>query len=212
MTDAHNFELIRSHRRSVSIEINLKGKVIVKAPLFLPSFIINKFVRDKSEWITRKLKSLPVLPRKNTGALTEGDEILFLGKMYKIEAGNYKSITLKDKLYFPKALMFRIQKEITGWYISQAKKIITERVVYYSSLMKKEYRSIAFSDTISKWGSCTPDNRLQFNWRLIMSPILVLDYVVVHELTHTTEKNHRSKFWKEVAIYKPAYKQYVKWL
>lgn len=149
---------------------------------------------------------------KDPDKIGEGDEFLYMGNIYKFHIGNYKEITFSDKLYFPEFLMFRARKEITQWYINKARKVITGRVKYYSALMKKNYKSISYSDTISKWGSCKGDNSLQFNWRLIMSPILVIDYVVVHELAHTTEKNHGKKFWKIVEEYKPAYKQYIKWL
>lgn len=212
MTDLPDFELIRSHRHSLSLQITLKGKLVVKAPYLIPMFLINRFVQERRDWILKHLKSAKESQVKNSDELHPGDEFLYLGNTYKLQAGNYKEISVSDKLYFPNFLMFRVKKEINEWYIRQAKKIITHRVIYYASLMKKKYVSISYSDTISKWGSCSADNRLQFNWRLIMSPIIVLDYVVVHELVHTTEKNHRRNFWKEVEKYKPAYKQYIKWL
>lgn len=81
-----------------------------------------------------------------------------------------------------------------------------------SKKMNTKYKSIRFSDTFSKWGTCFPDNSLQSNWRLIMTPITVINYVVVHELAHTTEKNHGSRFWNKVSLYTPAYKQHRKWL
>ncbi|OGG15479.1 hypothetical protein A3D77_06540 [Candidatus Gottesmanbacteria bacterium RIFCSPHIGHO2_02_FULL_39_11] len=207
-----DFELIRSHRSSLSLQINLHGKLVVKAPHLMPMFLINRFVNEKSEWIDKHLKGVQKSYVNRLEEMQEGNEFLYLGNLYKLEIGNYKEVTVGDKLYFPKFLSFRLKKEVTEWYIRQAKKIITQRVIYYSAIMKKNYKSIIYSDTTSKWGSCSVDNRLQFNWRLIMSSILVLDYVVVHELVHTTEKNHRRKFWKEVEKYKPAYKQYIKWL
>jgi len=109
-------------------------------------------------------------------------------------------------------LLFRGKTELTNWYIQEAKRRITERVDFFSQRMNTTYRRISFSDTSSKWGSCFPDNALQFNWRLVMAPIIVIDYVVVHELAHTTEKNHGPKFWRIVASQKPAYKQHIQWL
>jgi len=135
--------------------------------------------------------------------------------VYKLKVGNYKNIHIDpptDGLNFPNFLIFRAKKELDSWYIKQAKEIITKRVEHYSKIMQTSYKNISFSDTKSKWGSCGPDNALQFNWRLIMAPPLVTDYVIVHELAHTIEKNHSRDFWKKVELYKPAYRQYRKWL
>ncbi len=66
--------------------------------------------------------------------------------------------------------------------------------------------------TKSQWGSCTHDNKLQFSWRLIMTPITVLNYVVIHELAHTTQKNHSRAFWDVVRRHCPSYNRQRKWL
>lgn len=138
---------------------------------------------------------------------------LYLGKEYTLHTGNHTSISLhEDRLLFPHVLQFRLEKEITTWYIQQARSVISNQVEYYSKHMNTIYASLKFSDTISQWGSCSRDNNLQFNWRLIMAPLLVLNYVIIHELTHTLEKNHSSNFWSKVRLHNPSYKQQIKWL
>lgn len=150
-------------------------------------------------------------PRKKQ--YKEGEEFLFLGKKYALKLHDGIKIGFKeDKLYFPRASLFRAEKEITNWYIQQAKLFIAKRVKFHADKMDAAYADLLFSDTKSKWGTCFPDNSLQFNWRLIMTPIMVLDYVVIHELIHTTEKNHGNSFWRKVRLYTPAYKQHRKWL
>lgn len=206
------YTLFRQNRRSILIQIAPTGVVIVKAPHLLPKFLIDQFVERKKEWIAKHVRVTQTFPLRIKQTIEEGDTYFYLGNPYAIHIGLYKQITVTDVLNFPKHLLFRGKKELTDWYIRQAKKIITERVHYYSGVMKANFKSITYSDTSSKWGSCAPDNALQFNWRLVMAPILVLDYVVVHELAHTKEKNHGKKFWNIVETYKPAYKQYRKWL
>lgn len=205
-------KIIRARRRTLSLQISPDGELIVKAPFFMPDMMINHFVKEKEDWIFKTLKKLEgKKPKKKT--YLPGEEFLFLGDVYKLQIGDFKEINAKNAtLEFPEFMLFRIQKELTNWYIMQAKKIIAERLDYMSKRMDTKYKSLRFSDTSSKWGSCFPDNSLQFNWRLIMTPITVINYVVIHELTHTTEKNHQDAFWRKVRLYTPAYKQHRKWL
>jgi predicted metal-dependent hydrolase len=212
MTSIPDYQTIRSSRRTIGIQIQPPGVVIVRAPYLIPQFIIRKFVSDHLDWILENLAKFKNLPKIHNPALKEGSEMLYLGKNYPIHIGKYPKINVQGRLNIPDFLEFRLKKELTNWYIQQAKTVITSRVEYYSKVMQTSFRKIVYSDTSSKWGSCSPDNLLQFNWRLIMAPLLVLDYVVVHELVHTRIKNHQKGFWEEVKIYKPAYKQYIKWL
>lgn len=199
-------------RRSISLQITRRGELVVKAPLFIPLVFINHFVSERADWINKHISKFQKIPIREKIRYEEGEKFMYLGNTYLLHIGNVKTISVTDRLNFPQFLKFRIQEELTDWYIRQAKDLITSRVIYHAKLMNAQYKKIYFSDTISKWGSCSRDNILQFNWRLIMTPILVIDYVVVHELAHTTEKNHGIRFWNKVALYKPAYKQYRKWL
>jgi hypothetical protein len=141
------------------------------------------------------------------------DEILYLGKEYKIKVGNYQAIKIiDDQLLFPIGLQFRINQELEAWLIRQARKIITEQVEYYSRQMKVIYRDLLFSDTKSQWGRCTRENKLQFSWKLVMAPLLTINYVVVHELAHIRQKNHSRAFWSIVRLYNPSYRQQIRWL
>ena len=207
-----SYTLQRSHRRSVAIQVAPTGTVIVKAPYLLPKFFIDQFVQKKESWIKKKIAVATKFPLQIKNTIVEGDTYYYLGSPYAIHIGNHKNITCTKTIDFPKHLLFRGKTELTHWYITKAKQIITERVEYFATRMNTTYRRVSYSDTSSKWGSCAPDNSLQFNWRLVMAPIIVLDYVVVHELAHTKEKNHGSRFWQIVASQKPAYKQHRIWL
>lgn len=138
---------------------------------------------------------------------------LYLGKECTLQTGNYQGIVLQEeRLLFPHVLQFRLEQELTTWYVQQARKVISNQVIFYAKQMKTTYASLKFSDTKSQWGSCSHDNNLQFSWRLIMAPLLVLNYVVIHELTHTMEKNHSANFWSKVRFHNPSYRQQITWL
>ena len=212
MADFPTPNIIRSIRKTISLHISTQGELIVKAPFFIPEKIIHSFIKQKEDWILKALQKINVR-KVSKKTYFEGEEFLFLGDIYKLHLGDFKDISVSDSLlHFPSFMKFRIQKELESWYIKKAKEIITERLDYMSKKMKTSYKDIRFSDTSSKWGSCSLDNALQFNWRLIMTPLTVINYVVVHELTHTLEKNHKASFWIKVRLYTPAYKQHRKWL
>lgn len=213
MSTIPNYTIIKSARRTVSIHILPNGKIEVRAPRLMPDFLINRFVLQKKEWIINKMKSFQSYPVGKEKEYISGEQFLFLGNTYALKIGSYKTILLgKSELYFPRVSAFRIQKELLSWYQQQAKNIITHRVKDNARIMDVSYAELYFSDTKSKWGSCSHDNRLQFNWRLVMAPLVVLNYVVIHELAHTQIKNHSHSFWKLVEQYTPSYKQHRLWL
>lgn len=205
-------KIIRSNRRTLSLQVLPGQGLVIKAPFFIPQFEINKFINKHQDWIDKRLNHLKET-KLNKRNFKDGEKFLFLGKEYNLKVGDYKQISFSsDYLYFPKFMLFRAEKELTSYYINSAKQVIKKQLEFYKNEMNVSIKSVMYSDTRSKWGSCTHDNKLQFCWRLIMAPILVINYVIVHELTHTTIKNHSRTFWNRVKVFNPSYKQQIKWL
>lgn len=213
MIDVSHIKITRSTRASLSIKILQNGSISVKAPYLIPKKFIEEFIKSKSEWIEKQQSSLKK-HSKQPKKFENGEKFTYLGKNYFLEIGSsYSQIQLKDgKLLFPLALAKRGKEVMEKWYIRQAKQLIKTLVDEYAAKMGTTYNAITFSDTRSQWGRCTHDNRLQFNWRLIMAPLLVVRYVVIHELAHTKEKNHSGRFWAIVRSQNPSYKLQIKWL
>jgi predicted metal-dependent hydrolase len=119
-------------------------------------------------------------------------------------------------VYWPKDLgsprPHKIRMLLVEWYKRQAKTIIKERVETWSKQMRLSYNRIAIKDQKTRWGSCSSLRNLNFNWRLVMAPLPVLDYVVVHELAHLVEMNHSKRFWDLVETHFPAYPECKRWL
>lgn len=92
------------------------------------------------------------------------------------------------------------------------KEKITERVQWYSELTGIKYSKIKINKAKTRWGSCSSKGSLNFNYRLYFAPLEILDYVVVHELSHIREMNHSKKFWNRVELVIPDYKKRRKWL
>ncbi|SHI46022.1 hypothetical protein SAMN02745229_03118 [Butyrivibrio fibrisolvens DSM 3071] len=86
------------------------------------------------------------------------------------------------------------------------------RVQHFEKIMGVHHKKIAIRDQKTRWGSCSSSGTLSFNWRLIMAPPEVLDYVVVHELAHFTHMDHSKAFWATVESVLPDYEKHRKWL
>jgi len=104
------------------------------------------------------------------------------------------------------------EKRLEEPYRKAAKEYIPKRVAYYADLLGVTYGTISIRDQKTRWGSCSTKGNLNFNYRLMLAPPKVLDYVVVHELCHRKEMNHSPKFWAHVESVMPDYKEYRKWL
>ena len=98
------------------------------------------------------------------------------------------------------------------YFRAKAKSYIPARVSYYARQMKVSYGKITIRDQKTRWGSRSSSGTLSFNWRLMLAPKEVLDYVVVHELAHIKQMNHSKAFWAEVEKITPDYKIYREWL
>ena len=97
-------------------------------------------------------------------------------------------------------------------YIKIARDIFTRKTEYYARLMGVTYGRISIREQKTRWGSCSNKGNLNFNWRLILAPEEVLDYVVVHELAHRREMNHSKAFYAVIESVLPDYRRAQQWL
>lgn len=209
-------KIIRSiKRKTLTIQINPDATITVSAPYFVPNTSINNFLKEKEEWIKQKLQEIQT---RNTIAkpkeFNKGEEFLFLGKKYQLETRQNKTniVELNDKIYVASFNKNNIKLYLTSWYKQQALRTIKQRVEYYAPRAGLTYNTIKITEAETRWGSCSSDKNLNFNWRLIMAPLPVIDYVVSHELAHLEEMNHSRQFWERVRKIFPIYRQYNTWL
>ena len=98
------------------------------------------------------------------------------------------------------------------WMKSMARLLINQRIRVLNSVLKLRYNRVAIRGQKTRWGSCSSLGNLNFNWRLVMAPLPVMDYIVAHELLHLVEPNHSKKFWTLVESVCPDYKNCRDWL
>jgi predicted metal-dependent hydrolase len=207
-------KIIRSKRKNVALVITRDATLIVRAPKRISVTYIEKLVVEKLDWIERKIQEAKNYHKAIKKTFQAGEEFLYLGNRYKLKLtdGLKIQITADFELLFPRVFLWRAHLRMIDWYKKQAQEIISERTEIISKKAKLEYTSLKISNAKTNWGSCGPRNSLNFNWRLIMAPNIIVDYVIIHELVHSLEKNHSQKFWDKVMIMMPEYKKNRKWL
>lgn len=205
--------IIRSKRRTLALVITKDATLEIRAPLNISLDTIKKFVAKKKSWIEKKKelvnkKRSLILPKE----FVDGEEFMYEGSTYRLRINDGKQIDISDVLHFPKKLLPEAKQHLIYWYKKVALTKIIARVNHYANITQLQYSAIKISNAKGSWGSCSPRGSLNINWKLIMAPPEILDYVVVHELVHLVERNHSKRFWGKVQKFFPSYKEQENWL
>ena len=205
------YELVRSNRKTLALTIDSEARLIVRAPMRLGRDAIHDFIRQKARWITDKqLQVLDRRAKQSAFVLEDGANILYLGRSYAVVKNDAKEVAIEGGfINVPEGMAL---EGFAKWLKLQSEGILRQRVDHYARLMGVEYASVRMSGAKRRWGSCGAKNTLNFAWRLVMCPQPVIDYVVVHELSHITCKDHSARFWSRVAMVMPDYKEARDWL
>ena len=178
------YTLVKSSRRkTVSVQIGAGGKMTVRCPYYMGKWIVDGFLKEKQDWI---YKNYLAAVQKAASDDFDSDS--------RLPSGKPENPTLVNK------------------HKKYARKIFEAKVAYFQQFTGGNYTSITIRDQKTRWGSCSGRGTLSFNWRLILAPPEILDYVVVHELCHLTHMNHSKEFWSLVGSVIPDYKIRRKWL
>ncbi len=215
MPDIPIDKLIRSHRKTIGLQITDEARLIVRAPFFASEGLIHRLIRQKESWIKAKQDYFKQRQSKiKVRKFQPGEEFLFLGKVYPLVISDDlpKAVVFDGDLKISQVVLPNAKKHLENWYKSQALDYVTQRVEDYARETGLKGHIIKINEARTRWGSCGHKNTLNFTWRLIMAPPRVVDYVIVHELMHLKEKNHSHKFWAEVAQIIPDYRQDERWL
>jgi hypothetical protein len=206
-----------SKRRKLTISIERDRKVIVHAPEGTSAEKIEKVVESKRQWIFEKIqhaqkyKKRPHAPGKE---LVSGESALYLGRSYQIEMVKIglERVDFKNKFLIPQKHAVEGTEVLRDWYIAKAKEKIIPRVKIIARDLGVNFSSAKIVDNRYRWGSCTPKNNVNLNWRLIKAPMFVIDYVIVHELAHFIEPNHNDRFWNIVRTHNTNAEKAKEWL
>lgn len=213
-----DFTIQRSPRRrkTVSIIVDPNDGVLLKSPSHVCTDTLRDIAYGKGAWIIQKLR----LQCEDSCTLPErefitGESVQYLGRNYILKViydpilrnggfcrlkGKYLECVVSDKLDENICL-----EAIKRWYFERAKIKLEERVKYYSNIMSLTHGGILLREQKKRWASCDAEGNLRFNWQLIMAPLKLVDYIVVHELAHLRIRNHSPAFWRLVSSVLPDY-------
>ncbi|HHW68648.1 M48 family metallopeptidase [Defluviitalea raffinosedens] len=215
------FDVVRAKRKTVKIVVSPPDQVVVTVPMRMSQKQIIDVVTAKGNWILKKIdyfKEIDYFPVKRE--YIEDELFMYLGKYYPLKIEYSSDIKKPEIMLCNDQLRIKtntenkdiMQKTMEQWYRTMAQKVIGERVRYYQKFFNTEPKDIKVKEQKKRWGSCTYDNRLLFNWRCIMATLESLDYIVVHEMSHMHHKNHSKQFWSFVESILPDYKARKEWL
>ncbi|BBB25888.1 M48 family metallopeptidase [Amphritea japonica] len=218
------YTLRRSARRR-TIEIQVRPDSIkVLAPSRVNQIRIDNFVAEKAQWIharQRELQMRQPTPPIDT-VLDQGSQILWLGHRYCLEVSDGEAqtrmvilpegIRLELSKRIRKPRIEAISEQLERCYKEQALLFFQQRVIFWSEQTGATPSKVVVRYYRRKWGCCNSRGVVSFNWLLMMAPLTIIDYVIVHELSHLREMNHSSRFWLEVDKFYPECRQAQTWL
>ena len=202
------YTLKRSLRaRLVWLQIHNEKGLMVTVPRHYELDDLQPFLILKSGWILRHLKhTQPELPGSLVGTTVFQPPVCYQGRpLPSLGENHYQRYRLPDASIMEYA-------GVLDWLNQQARSIIPSKVLYHSDKIGVRFARVSIRDQKTRWGSCSHLGNLNFNWRLIMAPEPVLDYVIIHELCHLKCMSHSKSFWNVVAKYCPDWKEKRRWL
>ncbi len=226
------YEFKRGKRRTIGFSVGPEG-LAVRAPKWVPLPEIDKAVLEKSTWILKKLEQmreradrleatrinwadgcvLPFLGQPVTVRLDPshafsgvGAELKSAGVTAPATGLASKAAALTLHIGLPRsAAPAQIRDAVQAWLMRQAKRIFTERLTHFAPHLGVTWRKLSLSSAGTRWGSASADGSIRLNWRLIHFTQSVVDYVVVHELSHLRVMDHSPRFWDTVRSVVPDY-------
>ena len=198
-----------------------RGEVEVVVPRRMAMRHVEPFVAQKRRWIERTLRKMQEAERDSpTVKLADGGCVPYLGEelelRVKVEPGRVRSHvarrgeTLHVKV--PASGPNAIRDALESWYRRRAKAEVAPRLDAATRRAGTSYKRLSIRGQRTRWASCSSSGAMSFNWRLLLAPAEILDYVVEHEVAHIEVLDHSRRFWALVARRSPRYREHERWL
>jgi predicted metal-dependent hydrolase len=216
------YQFRRARRRTIGFIVGPEG-LVVRAPRWTPLYEVDAALQDKADWIVRKLRDVSERQARRDGERMDwrdGASLAFLGSSVTLRLDPAHTTAepaalREDSLAQGQACLSlclpgtaapeQIRDTVQAWLMLQAKDNFTQRLDFYAQGLQVHWRKLRLSNAKTRWGSACADGSINLNWRLIHFPQQVIDYVVVHELSHLRFMNHSAQFWSLVRTAIPDY-------
>ncbi|UHD15733.1 M48 family metallopeptidase [Thiocapsa bogorovii] len=215
--DELTFEVRRSPRRkTLGITLDRGGELIISAPPETAGTQLAEFVREKRFWLYTKMAEQETRNRTpDAKEFVTGEGFLYLGRSYRLLLVDAQATPLKleaGRFRLLRPLAAEGREQFVRWYTEHARRWLQRRVKDWAARMGVEPKGVEVRDLGFRWGSCGRGGNLNFHWATILLPCSIVDYVIVHELTHLVEPNHTPAFWRRLGRALPEYEQRKTWL
>ena len=202
--------VVRRRVKWARIEVKPDGSVCMVVPRLMTQGEIKSFFNRKRGWVEQKRR----LFAERAAAKPPSNEIRLFGEVYRFlhdpqasrphVCRESRTVTHHRQLTKP--------QELSDWHRQYSKEYLSNRINEISEITGLRFNKIYIREQKTRWGSCSNKKNISLNWRLIKAPTCIIDYVIYHELAHTLEMNHSSRFWDLVEQHQPTYKKHRSWL
>lgn len=208
----------------IKLVMDINGLRVLKPPK--ASLIeVEKVLKSKSNWIFKHYTDFQDIKVDEYERNWEsGEVVLYRGKKYNIRIFPHREQTTKINFNEKRFEIFvnefvtederktLIENTFRKWYMKTAYEAFKEKLDHFCKIIGLSYNNMKIKEQKTRWGSCSKKGNLNFNWKLIMSPQWVMDYVILHEICHLRYLNHSKEYWTMVGLYMPCYKKAQEWL
>jgi len=187
--------------------------------------VVDKVLQDKSNWIFKHYMDFQSMKVEEYSREWEsGERVLYKGRKYNLRIFTHKEMSTTVNFNGKRFEVFvnedageserktLLESAFKEWFKDATSKSIKDRLDYFCKITKLNYNTFKIKEQKTRWGSCSKSGNLNFNWKLIMSPQWVIDYVIIHEVCHLRYLNHSKEYWNMVSLYMPEFKKAQEWL
>lgn len=221
-TTTIEYTVLRTNRhKTVAITVRPDMSVSVAAPKGTRRTLIAKKVRDKAEWVVRQQERLRRNGRHLAKEYVSGESFRYLGRQYQLKVqrqatvpATVRATMIRGSLVVPVARRWSaehrretVQKALVTWYRERATQQIHAAVNRLAERLGVAVEAVEIREMKTRWGSGGTDARVRFNWRIVLAPKRLLEYVVAHELCHLKHHDHSREFWRLLSRVMPDYVQ-----
>lgn len=220
------FEIKRSNRKkTTAIHVTPTATVVISVPRDLEEDRVCEIVEKKARWILEKKEFMRSRSHFNMAKeFVSGESFLYQGKQYRLKVtkssarGNTcRLVAGRLQVQIGEDLDAESHKEavkntLVEWYRKHAEEKILGRLPLIARKAGIKPKAVQIKNQNKRWGSCSRTGVVRFNWKVVMAPISVMDYVIAHELCHLVHGNHSPQFWQKVQTICPEYNLKRRWL